>query len=254
MSTVVSPEMFMLSSAPAFQGGAASEFERFVHHCEEVAVGHARLRHRVAFADREGSVGDGLRVYGDAPRRAGLVLAAVALSDSSGDIVVGDEILFEDKKPEPEESEDDPDDPDKEGDGDDDGDEEEKEKKPFKLEGHLYSTRLMGQAILNRLGIEDSAAVIPQTAAEAPESAEEGLIGALPAQGEMPTEGDANGEDVIPSERVVPVEDAKPTGDEIPVVNAVSDTGAQPVIGMDGKTEDGAMPYELLRKQLDFLK
>ena len=27
-----------------------------------------------------------------------------------------------------------------------------------------------------------------------------------------------------------------------------------PVIGMDGKTENGAMPYEILRKQLDFLK
>ena len=27
-----------------------------------------------------------------------------------------------------------------------------------------------------------------------------------------------------------------------------------PVIGMDGKTEDGAMPYEILRNQLDFLK
>ena len=25
-------------------------------------------------------------------------------------------------------------------------------------------------------------------------------------------------------------------------------------IGMDGKTEDGAMPYEILRNQLDFLK
>ena len=27
-----------------------------------------------------------------------------------------------------------------------------------------------------------------------------------------------------------------------------------PVIGMDGKTKDGAMPYEILRNQLDFLK
>ena len=26
------------------------------------------------------------------------------------------------------------------------------------------------------------------------------------------------------------------------------------VIGMDGKTKDGAMPYELLMKQLDYLK
>ena len=27
-----------------------------------------------------------------------------------------------------------------------------------------------------------------------------------------------------------------------------------PVIGLDGRTADGAMPYELLKKQLDFLK
>ena len=27
-----------------------------------------------------------------------------------------------------------------------------------------------------------------------------------------------------------------------------------PMIGMDGKTKDGAMPYEILRNQLDFLK
>jgi hypothetical protein len=26
------------------------------------------------------------------------------------------------------------------------------------------------------------------------------------------------------------------------------------VIGMNGKTKDGAMPYEILRNQLDFLK
>jgi hypothetical protein len=27
-----------------------------------------------------------------------------------------------------------------------------------------------------------------------------------------------------------------------------------PIIGMDGKTKDGAMPYEILRNQLDFLR
>ena len=33
-----------------------------------------------------------------------------------------------------------------------------------------------------------------------------------------------------------------------------SEAKKPPVIGMDGKTEDGAMPYELVRKQLDFLR
>ena len=28
----------------------------------------------------------------------------------------------------------------------------------------------------------------------------------------------------------------------------------EPMIGMDGKTKDGAMPYEILKTQLDFLK
>jgi hypothetical protein len=27
-----------------------------------------------------------------------------------------------------------------------------------------------------------------------------------------------------------------------------------PMIGMDGKTEDGAVPYQILRNQLDFLR
>jgi ATP-dependent Clp protease protease subunit len=58
-------------------------------------------------------------------------------------------------------------------------------------EAEMYSSRMMDQAILNRLGV--SGAVQPRAREE-------------------------------------------------------------PMIGMDGKTEDGAMPYELLRKQLEFLK
>ena len=33
-----------------------------------------------------------------------------------------------------------------------------------------------------------------------------------------------------------------------------SDKPTAPSIGMNGKTEDGAMPYELLKNQLDFLR
>ena len=58
-------------------------------------------------------------------------------------------------------------------------------------EARMYSSRMMDQAILNRLGVTD--AVQPKAREE-------------------------------------------------------------PVIGMDGKTKDGAMPYEILRNQLDFLK
>ena len=35
---------------------------------------------------------------------------------------------------------------------------------------------------------------------------------------------------------------------------AQTNTTPPPVLGMDGKTADGAMPYELLKKQLDFLR
>ena len=107
-----------------------------------------------------------------------------------------DEILFEDKpKPDPE---------------------EEEQKKPFKLKEAdavwQYSTRVMGQTILNRLGVVDEATV-PETKAQAQVSSEAEV-------NENPTD-----------------EDDKP-----------------PVIGMDGKTEDGAMPYEILKDRLEWMR
>ena len=59
------------------------------------------------------------------------------------------------------------------------------------IEAQLYSSKRMGLAILNRLGVKD-----------------------------------------------------KPPDSEPP----------KTVIGLDGKTEDGAVPYQILRQQLDFLK
>ena len=131
-----------------------------------------------------------------------------------------DEILFADKpKEDPDEEEEkpggDPEAPDKEEEG---GDEKEEQKKPFKL-GEAdavwqYSTKVMGQTILNRLGVSDEAAV-QKAHAPAQEPAEAGL-------NEDP-----------------PLEDEKPS---------------VPVIGMDGKTEDGAMPYEILKDRLEWMK
>lgn len=135
-----------------------------------------------------------------------------------------DEILF-DEKPEPDKKDDEPDDPDEpdkpdqEG-GDDEGDEKkETEKKPFKLDtGDAlweYSTRVMGQTILGKI-----------TASAAPEGTE------------PPADGKAD--DVQkPSEEGLT--------DTAPTVTI-------PVIGMDGKTADGAMPYEILKQQLAFLR
>ena len=81
-----------------------------------------------------------------------------------------DEVLFEARKPES------------------DGEEETTVTAP---EAKMYSSRIMDQAILNRLGVSDVAE---------PKAREE------------------------------------------------------PVLGMDGKTEDGAVPYQILMKQLDFLR
>ena len=135
-----------------------------------------------------------------------------------------DEILF-DEKPEPDKKEDDPDDPDEpekpdqEG-GDDEGDEKkETEKKPFKLDtGDAlweYSTRVMGQTILGKI-----------TASAAPDDTE------LP-------------------------DDSKADDAQKPSEEGLTDTAPTvtiPVIGMDGKTKDGAMPYEILKQQLAFLR
>lgn len=132
-----------------------------------------------------------------------------------------DEILFADKpkedpdEDEPEEKPDtDSDEPDKEKEG---GDEKEEQKKPFKLKeaGAVwqYSTKAMGQTILNRLGVSDEAAV-PETHAPAQESAETGVNTDPPV-----------------------AEEPKP-----------------PVIGMDGRTENGSVPYEILKDRLEWMR
>ena len=135
-----------------------------------------------------------------------------------------DEILF-DEKPEPDKKQDEPDNldepekPDQEG-GDDEGDEKkETEKKPFKLDtGDAlweYSTRVMGQTILGKI-----------TASAAPEGTE-------------------------------PLDDGKAEDAQKPSEEGLTDTAPTvtiPVIGMDGKTAEGAMPYEILKQQLAFLR
>ena len=131
-----------------------------------------------------------------------------------------------------------------------------------------YSTRVMGQTILNRIGCTAEA---PAAADEKPdeaacetqdvEPAEAGVSVQITmfeeASGDQ-TEGE--GEDTVPQADTnpqvdTPAEEAPATEpeqhDPVPVADA---TPKVPVIGMDGKTEDGAMPYELLRKQLDFLR
>jgi ATP-dependent Clp protease protease subunit len=150
-----------------------------------------------------------------------------------------DEILFEAKKPEPEEDPDEPDednDPDTEEDGDE-GKEGGEKKKPFKLAEAMwqYSSRLMGETILNRLGAEDADAGGQPEQEAGPETQE-------------PVEGVADTDEPDLTEN--PAEPDIPAGDNDP-----ADTEPEmPVIGMDGKTKDGAMPYEILKDKLEWLK
>lgn len=100
--------------------------------------------------------------------------------------------------------------PDEEG-GDEDGDEKKKkpEKQPFPPESDAlwqYSTRIMGQTIMGKIG----------------------------ASCKKPDENDSTDNTQKSSEKGLTVN--------------------MPVIGMDGKTKDGAMPYEILKQQLAFLK
>ena len=145
-----------------------------------------------------------------------------------------DEVLYSKKDvPEPEESKEEK----------DDGKEIEASWEPF-------STKAMGKRVLNRLVCS---AEIPSVADE--ESDE--------------SEGDEA--DVEPVETGVTAEAAKETVKEATEPDAATDapkeknpeaeTSAEPkdtaprvpVIGMDGKTEDGSMPYELLKNQLELI-
>jgi len=124
-----------------------------------------------------------------------------------------DEILFENKS-KPDKPEKEPEEKPETEEGTDEGKEGEgKEKKPFKLAEAMwqYSSRLMGETILNRLGAE-SMPDNPADGAEAQEPSKEGLK---------------------------PAESAQPEA---------------PVIGMDGKTPDGSMPYEILKDKLEWLR
>ena len=129
-----------------------------------------------------------------------------------------DEILFESKK----KAEEDPDEKEPDQVMEEAPDEEEKsgeeKEKPRTLEDTIwqFSSRLMGETILNRLG----------------------------AKCEPPgkdTEPESTGETLEPPEARL----TKATVEVRPDM---------PMIGMDGKTKDGAMPYEILKEKLEWLR
>ena len=173
-----------------------------------------------------------------------------------------DEVLFS-KKDESEDSE-------TEGD-----DHEEKVEASIK-EWQPYSTRTMGQTILNRLccateatartGEEPEETAGAAQDVEPPETeisdpvrvVQEPVFDADPQKPEKEEEGedsddpdednpDNPDEDNDPDKRLQP----KKNQEDPPAMEPMTE---RPVIGLDGKTKDGAMPYGILKKQLDFLK
>ena len=132
-----------------------------------------------------------------------------------------------------------------------------------------YSTRLMGQTILNRLvcSAEDPAPADEESyaATSGSQNVEQTETGIDPVDAaenpgsisETDTPGDAAnfGEtDTLAevTEEEAKVEDTECNDEE--ECPAEAEMPKAPEIGMDGKTKDGAMPYDLLMKQLEFLR
>ena len=126
-----------------------------------------------------------------------------------------DEILFAKKEEEPDSDPADPENPEEDPDSEPG---EGEEKKPFQKDtaGHLFSSRQMDLIVLNRLGVK-------------PEDV-----------GQKHTE---------PKE---PPADPKPSAEPTPPAEPPANSG--PILDMDGKTEDGSIPYNLLMKQLEYMK
>ena len=158
-----------------------------------------------------------------------------------------DEILFADGKAETDETEG--------GDG-----------KEVEAVWQPYSTRVMGQTILNRLvGSAEAPALADESTAEEPQDVEpseagltdmfEEAIGETEPDADMPPDEETVAETAEDTDTPSAENPSTDTADEVGVPPSVENaTPKVPVIGMDGKTPDGAMPYELLRKQLEFLK
>ena len=130
-----------------------------------------------------------------------------------------DEILFAKKEEESDSDPADPENPEKDPDSEPG---EGEEKKPFQKDtaGHLFSSLQMDLIVLNRLGVK-------------PED-----VGQKHTEQKKP--------DAKPSA------DPEPSAELTPPAEPPANSG--PVLDMDGKTEDGSIPYNILMKQLECMK
>src|SRR5437016_4644816 len=88
----------MSSSSTTMSGGSAastSALETPTDLADETVDRHAHLLERVAVADRDGAVVERVEVDGDAPRRADLVLTAVAPADRLRLVVIAHEVRLQ---------------------------------------------------------------------------------------------------------------------------------------------------------------
>ena len=136
---------------------------------------------------------------------------------------------------------------------------EESDDKEVKAAWQPYSMRAMGQAILNR--------IVPAAGNVSSEPEENSDKGGDAEPDVEPAPAGVGTEAATPTLAAEEPEAAAPAGEDqqMPACKPLADktqsadtaakeSETQPVIGMDGKTKDGAMPYELLKKQLDLLK
>lgn len=199
----------------------------FVHDPSTIAMGNARdMEKAIATLNevKESIINAYMAKTGLSHNRISKLMSDETWINAKKAVELGfaDVILF-DEKHEPDKKEDEPDDPDEpdkpdqEG-GDDEGDEKkETEKKPFKLD--------TGDALW-----EYSTRVMGQT-----------LLGKITAS--------AAPEDTEPPADRKADDAQKPSEEGVTVT-----VPNMPVIGMDGKTADGSMPYEILKQQLAFLR
>lgn len=204
----------------------------FVHDPSTIAMGNARdMEKAIATLNevKESIINAYMAKTGLSHNRISKLMSDETWINAKKAVELGfaDVILF-DEKHEPDKKEDEPDDPEEdkpekpnEEGGDEDGDEKkETEKKPFKLDTDdalwEYSTRVMGQTILGK--------ITASAVTEGTEPSDDGKA-----------------------------EDAQKPSEERLTAPTVT-VPDMPVIGMDGKTADGAMPYEILKQQLAFLR
>ena len=199
-----------------------------------------------------------------------------------------DEILFEDEKKQPDEDDPDNNDPDEDDDNTDGDEKDGKKEKTIKSYSPVwqFSSKLMEETILNQLSGEDLNEGGEQDTSdpEAQEPAEEGVTQTIEPTDEVTETTEPEGE-TEPTN--VEEEVTEKIGEPIDVngllsavdglLAAVDDLlttvdvhhetvddppksvrdGKEvepPTIGFDGKTEDGSMPYTLLKKQLEYLR